>query len=59
MDGRKNDFIKGWIGIGCKERATDRPVIIFGNNVIIFFPLQSLTKINFLCSLARVVSDRY
>ena len=31
MDGRKNDFIKEWLETGCKERATDRPVIIFGN----------------------------
>ena len=39
MDGRKNDFIKGWIANGWKERATDRSVIIFDNNVIIFFLL--------------------
>jgi hypothetical protein len=31
MDGRKNDFIKGWIVNGWRERLTDRPVIIFIN----------------------------
>jgi len=39
MDGRKNDFIKGSLLNGWKESATDRPVIIFGNDLIIFFPL--------------------
>ena len=38
MDGRKNGFIKGWIEKGSKKRATDRSVM-FGNNLIIFFPL--------------------
>jgi len=30
-----------------QRKVTDRSVIIYGNNVIIFFPLQSMTKINF------------
>jgi hypothetical protein len=34
-NGRKNDFIKGWIAKGLRERATDRPVMMFGNNLII------------------------
>ena len=38
MAGRKNDFIKGWIAKGWRDRATDRSVM-FGNNLIIFFPL--------------------
>ena len=59
MDGRKNDFTERWIGIGCKEKTTDRSEIIFGNNFKIFFPLQSLSKINFLFSLARVESERF
>jgi hypothetical protein len=39
MDGRKNDFMKGSLMNEWKERATDRPVIIFGNNLIILVPL--------------------
>jgi hypothetical protein len=38
LNGRKNDFIKGLIANGWKERTTDRLVIIFGNNLLIFFP---------------------
>jgi hypothetical protein len=38
MAGRKNDFRKGWIAKGWRDRATDRSVM-FGNNLIIFFPL--------------------
>jgi len=39
MDGRMNDFIKGWIAKGWRERATGRSVMMFGNNLIISFPL--------------------
>jgi len=30
-----NDFIKGKIAKGLTERATDRSVMVFGNNLII------------------------
>jgi len=39
VDGEKNDFVKRWIANGWKEKATDRPVIIFDHNLIICFPL--------------------
>ena len=51
MDGRQDDFIKEWLANSWKERVKDRPVIKFGNNLIMFLPLQFLTKINFLFSL--------
>jgi len=39
MDGWNHEwFYKKWIAKGWKERTTDRSVM-FGNNLLIFFPL--------------------